>query len=393
MIRKIAAAFILVLSLCVTRALYAQPVQSSVQKKGGIIIFSLSNDEVVQQVFIKNNLLAGDMLKGQNNWLAKYHNAGHEVTTNGDFALKMMWTAWSAPGKEINANVQVSFSKEDYRYQSYDLKNIPDGGKDLELYFTPVDQANTVQLRITYRLLPGKFYARRQVAVRDTVKESNWLDTFISREGNVSDDNIYRLDSILGENNKGYVPDGQDAYDENNRIVKKGAFGQPCAIDFTHGGVFFGVEYPAANTTVKKVSKKEFILSCKEIIGTVVKDQWVTSKWVVEGLAPDQYVKNWFYKYLADIRVAPVTPYALYNSWYDLRSPAFKDVTSEHIMNEKNIMNIIRLFKKNMIEPYGIHLDAFVLDDGWDVHHSDWQLRKTTFPHGIQNISDKLKKV
>jgi hypothetical protein len=46
-----------------------------------------------------------------------------------------------------------------------------------------------------------------------------------------------------------------------------------------------------------------------------------------------------------------------------------------------------------MIEPYGIHLDAFELDDGWDVHHSDWQLRKTTFPHGLQPISDELQKL
>ncbi len=365
----------------------AQPVQSSVQEKDGITIFSLSNNEVVEQVFIKQGMLAGDALSGKEAWLAQYNNARHGVFSDGNFALKMMWTDWSAPGKEVNADVQVSFNKKDYRYRSYDFEDIPNGGKELELYFLPFNSDNTIQLKLSYQLLPGKFYARRQVAVRDTIKESNWLDRIISRSGKVS-----AWDGNANSNTNGVTQDpSQD--EENNRIVKKGAFGQPCAIDFASGGVFFGVEYPAATTTIRRRGNKTFDISCDEIVGTIVKDTWVNSKWVVEGLSPDQYIKNWFFKYLPDIRVAPDRPYALYNTWYDLRSPAFKDVAPEHIMNEKNIMNLISQFKKNMIEPYGIHLDAFVLDDGWDVHHSDWQLRKTTFPNGLTPISNELNKL
>ena len=65
---------------------------------------------------------------------------------------------------------------------------------------------------------------------------------------------------------------------------------------------------------------------------------------------------------------------------------------STHVMNEENIKRIIHLFKKNMIDPYGIHLNAFVLDDGWDVYRSDWVLRKKQFPHGLKPISDELAK-
>ena len=60
-------------------------------------------------------------------------------------------------------------------------------------------------------------------------------------------------------------------------------------------------------------------------------------------------------------------------------------------MNEKNILHIIDLFQKDMIQPYGIHLDAFVLDDGWDVYESDWLMRKNTFPNGVKPIVDALK--
>ena len=43
-----------------------------------------------------------------------------------------------------------------------------------------------------------------------------------------------------------------------------------------------------------------------------------------------------------------------------------------------------------MIEKNGITLDAFVLDDGWDVYKSDWVLRPGEFPHGLRPIADAL---
>jgi hypothetical protein len=46
-----------------------------------------------------------------------------------------------------------------------------------------------------------------------------------------------------------------------------------------------------------------------------------------------------------------------------------------------------------MIEKHHISLDAFVLDDGWDVYQSDWQLRKETFPNGLKPLADTLKKM
>ncbi|HEX5555875.1 MAG TPA: alpha-galactosidase [Chitinophagaceae bacterium] len=394
MLKKKLAVILCVLLASSTYGLRAQTVQAAVSRKADRMTFALSNNEVIQQVFLRGGMLLGDALSGQTDWLARYHNADHGVATDGNFRLKMMWTDWSAPGKVANADVQVSFSKRDYRYSSYKISDIAGGGKALELYFTPLDHANTIQLRLTYQLLPGKFYARRQVAVRDTVKASNWLDVFISRTGKVRAGGGGKpFHRGTGDLTAMHRSTGSKQSGEANRVVKKGAFGQPCAIDFSHGGVFFGVEYPAATTTVDRVGAAAFNLSCKEIIGTVVKDQWVASKWVVEGLAPDQHVKLWFDRYLPDIKIAPTRPYALYNSWYDLRTPVYPKIAPEHVMNEKNILHIIDLFKKNMIEPYGIHLNAFVLDDGWDVHHSDWQLRKTTFPHGLKPISDELKKL
>src|SRR5690242_8451315 len=196
-----------------------QAVRYTMQKKDSVLVFTLSNAMVSQQVFIRDGGLAGDRLSGEPSFLASSGNPGQAVSSDGDFALKMMWTGWSAPGDEINADVQASFNKKDYRYERSQVQDMPGGGKELQLYFSPSDPSNTILLRLTYQLLPGKFYARRRIGVRDTVKQSNWLDTFLSRAGDVSSD---------------------EGGNQGARVIKKGAFGQPAAINFGHTAVFFG---------------------------------------------------------------------------------------------------------------------------------------------------------
>lgn len=364
--------------------LHAQSVHTSVAQKDGVRIFSLSNDKVIQEVYVKDSTLAGDLLKGKTAWLTNFQHASQGVATDGDFSLKMMWNDWSAPGRQVNANVAIAFSKKDFRFRSYEYADAAGGGKELSLFFVPANKENRIMLRVRYQLLPGKFYSRRQISVLDSSNSGNWLDEFVSRNGRLTDAGNRGGADVVAMLRRGNPGDGDGS------VVKKGSFGQPCALDFPDGGVFFGIEYPAATTTVKEANGR-LTLACQEMIGAVVKKDWISSKWVVEGLAPDHHVQEWFYTYVDDIKYTPDRPYALYNSWYDLRSPAFTRVESSHIMNEKNIMQIISDFKKNMIEPYDIHLDAFVLDDGWDVHHSDWQLRKATFPNGLRPISNALK--
>ena len=110
------------------------------------------------------------------------------------------------------------------------------------------------------------------------------------------------------------------------------------------------------------------------------------------GLAPDRHVKRWFERYLDDIRVAPLRPYALYNTWYDVRSPEYTD-RAEDVMNEANLLRIVGEFRRVMEERPGFRLDAFVLDDGWDVYASDWVMREAELPGGLRPISRELEKL
>ncbi len=251
-----------------------------------------------------------------------------------------------------------------------------------------------MQLKLTYQLLADKFYSRRKISLQDTTLAKNWLEAVDSRKGLVGEVNNTSGGYLMREessNNYQQVQNVQNNQQPTTSIVKRGEFGQPCAADFSHGGVFFGIEYPSGTNVLQQATGNQLELSCRQLIGQVVRKQWVESDWVVEGLAPNHYVKDWFFNYLPDIKVAPNRPYALYNSWYDLRSPMYPGVKPDHVMNEKNILHIIDLFQKDMIKPYGIHLDAFVLDDGWDVYESDWIMRKNTFPNGVKPIVDALK--
>ena len=64
----------------------------------------------------------------------------------------------------------------------------------------------------------------------------------------------------------------------------------------------------------------------------------------------------------------------------------------KNILNEENIFRIYNLFKKIMFEKYNIKLNAFVIDDGWDIYKSDWRIDKKRFPNSMENISKRFRK-
>ena len=126
-------------------------------------------------------------------------------------------------------------------------------------------------------------------------------------------------------------------------------------------------------------------------VGKKITVKPIESGWTVIALTPPELEKLWFWKYLQRIRVMQLRPYTLYNSWYDLRSAEYPKVPEKNVMNEENVSRIIDLIKKNFVEKNNIHLDAFVLDDGWDVYESNWRLRKIQFPNGFKPIINKLQ--
>lgn len=325
--------------------------------------FTLSNGVITVTVGIDSGRIANEKLSLSRTWAREFSGNAVGFETDGNYGIDAFWTGWSAPGKVNNADNAVTFSKSDFQFVEGEVKNRPHGGKQLDLYFKGIDLP--FQLEVSYRVDSAAFYVHRRISIRDTVTGLNYLRR------------IWALNAAL----KGQY-----------NVVKDGGFGQPVAlVDGQGGSSFWGLEYPASENKVY-VHKDRVRIKCGEEFGKRIRRAWTRSHWAVEGLAPNKYVKLWFMKYVKRIRVAPAKPYTLYNSWYDLRSPRYPGITPDHVMNQTNIMRIIRLLRLNMIEKHGIRLNAFVLDDGWDKYQSDWKLRASTFPNGLKPIVDDLKK-
>ncbi len=160
----------------------------------------------------------------------------------------------------------------------------------------------------------------------------------------------------------------------NGAQPRLGGFGQPVyATD-----LFFGVEFPAAHN----VYKNNYI-DCWHIVAQKIpQNSFYRSHSVVVGLAPSQNVRSAFFTYIRSLRPRKDTPFALYNTWYDIRD-----------FNYTKLITTIHNFKTTLIDKYKLKLDAFVIDDGWDDVHSIWEIDRQKFPQGFSPLVTELKKM
>ncbi|MCP4657575.1 MAG: hypothetical protein GY856_19390, partial [bacterium] len=350
---------------------FAHAVTSGSDEHDGREELWLANDRVRFTVVVGGDRLLADRLEATTQWLAEHDNADAGATvaveTDADFALDVMWTGWLAPGKVHNAANPVVLTRDDFDLVRHQLADA-DGGKVLHLYFEDRAVRGSwgrkipFEVRVTYQLTADDFFVRRRLAVRDAEGSGHFLR---------------RIQPVNG------------TLRGSAEIVKAGGFGRPTAVRAGDGGAFFGLEYPAAENALTTRPDGTIAIRAGQEIGERIGAEWLESVWVVSGLAPEHRIRKWFDAYLDTIRVAPLEPYLLYNTWYDVRAPEYTD-RPEDVMNEENLLRIIGDFKREMFDAHGLALDAFVLDDGWDVYRSDWVLRDNEFPRGLVPIADAL---
>jgi hypothetical protein len=395
--RTILSTLIFIFSLIVFQ-LGAQDVKTITIENGKVQVFQMSNECITLKVVVRDNRFEGDSLIGNAAWMESQGASPFLLYTDGGFGIQFTWTDWQAPKKIFNADNPVIFGKNDMDLTAVTLHKIENGGAELVLTFH--GNNNPLLMKMTYRLEPGTFYFKRKIAVSDTVFGYHFLEKMMALDATVtglSRSGIRAGSKMFEESSASSTPlqSGTAAIYHPDPVMlrKAGDFGQPVALVFQQSGAFFGLEYPASENRASLQGIYQAKVQCSKEYGMKVGKNPVESDWTVEALVPSKNVKDWFFRYVDAIRVAPARPYTLYNSWYDLRSPEYPKVEPNHVMNEKNVFDIIGLFRKNMIDKHNIHLDAFVLDDGWDVYQSDWMLRKDMFPQGLKPISDTLKKM
>jgi len=357
-----------------------------------IISVALQNDMVRQTIVIQDSLLLDDTLQSLDSWTNMYsYRKPAVLISDADFALDVVYTAWRAPGKNYNADNPVTFTKSDFKFESYTVNKDNNNEKSVDFWFYGTN--NPFTLRLTYSLKANEFFARRKITLKDETLTGHYLDKIHTRKGNFSfnsDENKELASfsiSIEDFGDAGKTDQDETSSDSDFEILKAGAFGQPVAIKLKDAGAFGGIEYP---TSVNHINNNSF--DFYQYLGEQVKNSPVEGDWAVLGITPEPYVKKWFYQYVKAIRVAPTKPYIMYNSWYDLRSADYPKIPEDAVMNEKNVMRIWNLVKENFIEKNNIKVDAFVLDDGWDIYQSDWKLRTKQFPNGMRPIADEIKK-
>lgn len=110
----------------------------------------------------------------------------------------------------------------------------------------------------------------------------------------------------------------------------------------------------------------------------------IQSKVAVCGFGAGSSVHRAFMQYLATVWKAPRS-FLHYNNWFE---PRAKDLSG------RALVDIYKEFRAAM-EPYGVKLDAMVVDDGWQDRKSVWQPLPKYFPNGwtdVKALTGELKK-
>ncbi len=105
----------------------------------------------------------------------------------------------------------------------------------------------------------------------------------------------------------------------------------------------------------------------------------VESKFAIAGIGKKNDTPELaFLDYLQTIR-RPVRSFIHYNNWYD--------GTGKNLKPENFVDKIAHEFMVQM-KPYGVKVDAFVPDNGWQNRSSIWQPNPRQFPEGMKSFTD-----
>jgi hypothetical protein len=137
---------------------------------------------------------------------------------------------------------------------------------------------------------------------------------------------------------------------------------------------------------------KDFFVACESPISKYdTHDGWVNgyidrqeptqdlTASTVWGVALEGQLRRAFLYYLERERAVPYRQMLHYNSWYDLS-------WADRKLTEVGCLDRIQAFGDSLTAKRHISLNAFLFDDGWDDNQTLWQISKTNFPAGFDNI-------
>lgn len=112
-------------------------------------------------------------------------------------------------------------------------------------------------------------------------------------------------------------------------------------------------------------------------------DEWEISS--VIGLFAPQQQRRSFLAYHERERVQPWKPLIHYNDWYEIGITVHDHQNPEQRTNEQMWLKLLDIWQKNLVQKHKVHIDCFVIDDGWDEFNSLWDFH-CGFPRGFSAL-------
>lgn len=138
------------------------------------------------------------------------------------------------------------------------------------------------------------------------------------------------------------------------------------------GNMFLGFEHPLSDS---KVTPGRATASIDRDL-PLLAGQSITYSSVV-GVARTGQMRRDFLNYIERERAHPYRPFLHYNSWYD--------IGYSNPYSQRDALDRINTFGRELHEKRGVTLDSFLFDDGWDNHNSVWDFNQG-FPNGFTPI-------
>jgi len=282
----------------------------------------------------------------------KLSNKRYKIEPNSnEFSLEIVFAGFGpAYSKSQNGENPAIITSHNSNFKGYEVQ-----GNNLKLSYSLEGYLYSINIDVIYFINDDEPYIRKSIEVSDLSEGIHFLDKI----------NVEDLE-----------------FDEAN--FSRGKFGQPVF----NTDIFIGVEYPAVEN---KISNKH--LTSGYVVGEKITKNKITSYPSVIGVSSStEKLEQDFYSYVEKIKIKGSRPFLVYNTWYDMRNPAIAE-GKESVMNEKNVLKRIKLFKERMYDKYKINLDAFVLDDGWDNYNSIWEIDTRHLPHKFSPFLKPLKEM
>ena len=133
---------------------------------------------------------------------------------------------------------------------------------------------------------------------------------------------------------------------------------------------------------------------------SLVQGDWVRrttlkagQKWKVSSVlglfAPQQHRRS-FLAYIERERVVPYRLFIHYNDWYEVGITVNNNEDPLKRNSETRQLEILDVWKREMIQKRKTPIDCFVIDDGWDDFNTLWGFH-AGFPNGFSKISKTLR--